>query len=395
MASLMKPSSRYSSYDSRSSTSSHFSDPSSSTELKHKSPVPAQTSSSRALVKSKPSDLSSKLKSKPSDQNFTTMVKKFMEKRSNSSSSSKKVVGLVIPPDVIAEDLKRTARKGSNFGGLHRKLFGKGTSSSEKEKKEVKALTEVKGNTRTLAMVLRSERELLSLTKEQEMEISELKLKLEEKNTEVEKLKDLCLKQREEIKALKSAILFPDVVNSQPQHILGKQGAELKQAKQLIPTLQRQVTSLTGQLQCLADDLAEVKADKYSARSGYQNHGSSPRTPMYNHEEASNSLEFSSGDPASPGSPDEMLLKDLNPCLTPYYAKSRSKEFEGIGYDSPRDQSFSKDKMEFGFNSYTRKLSRSSDYCQNSKTGSTVSRAARRSDETKCRYRKQMHHKNF
>ncbi|PON90262.1 structural maintenance of chromosomes protein [Trema orientale] len=397
MASLMKPSSRYSSYDSRSSTSSHFSDPSSSTELKHKSPVPAQASSSRALVKSKPSDLSSKLKSKPSDQNFTTMVKKFMEKRSNSSSSSKttKVVGLVIPPDVIAEDLKRTARKGSNFGGLHRKLFGKGTSSSEKEKKEVKALTEVKGNTRTLAMVLRSERELLSLTKEQEMEISELKSKLDEKNTEVEKLKDLCLKQREEIKALKSAILFPDVVNSQLQDILEKQGSELKQAKQLIPTLQRQVTSLTGQLQCLADDLAEVKADKYSARSGYQNHGSSPRTPMYNREEASNSLEFSSGDPASPGSPDEMLLKDLNPCLTPYYAKSRSKEFEGIGYDSPQDQSFSEDKMEFGFNSYTRKLSRSSDYCQNSKTGSTGPRAARRSDETKCTYRKQMHHKIF
>lgn len=184
---LMKPSSRYGSYDSRSSTSSHFSDPSSSTEFKHKSPVPAAqttSSSSRALIKSK-------LKSKPSaDPNFTTLVKKFMEKRSHSSSSKTKVdsnrVGLVIPCDVIAEDLKKTARKGSNFGTLHRKLFGKGApSSSEKEKKEVKALTEVKGNTRTLAMVLRSERELLSLTKEQETEISELKLMVEEKNTEV------------------------------------------------------------------------------------------------------------------------------------------------------------------------------------------------------------------
>lgn len=61
-----------------------------------------------------------------------------------------------------------TTRKGSNFGTLHKKLFGKGTSSSSSEKKkEVKALTEVKGNTRTLAMVLRSERELLSLTKDQ------------------------------------------------------------------------------------------------------------------------------------------------------------------------------------------------------------------------------------
>lgn len=75
---------------------------------------------------------------------------------------------------------------------------------------------------------------------------------------QVEKLKDLCLKQREEIKSLKSAILFPDVMNSQLQEIVEKQGSELTQAKQLIPTLQRQVTSLTGQLQCLAQDLAQV-----------------------------------------------------------------------------------------------------------------------------------------
>ncbi|XP_024022164.1 uncharacterized protein LOC21393877 isoform X2 [Morus notabilis] len=294
MAAKVKPSSRYSSYDARSSTSSHFSDPSSSVELKFK-PTSSSSSSSRALVKSKPSDLA-KAKSKQSDPNFTTMVKKFMEKRSNSSSSSKlkkvdnRMAGLVIPSDVIAEDLKKTARKGTNFSALHKKLFGKGTPSSEKEKREVKALTEVKGNTRTLAMVLRSERELLSLTKEQEMGISELKLMLEEKNTEVEKLKDLCLKQREEIKALKDAILFPDVINSQFQDILEKQGSELKQAKQLIPTLQRQVTSLTGQLQCLAEDLAEVKADKYSARAGFHHHSSSPRTPMYSREETSNSL---------------------------------------------------------------------------------------------------------
>ena len=29
--------------------------------------------------------------------------------------------------------------------------------------------------------------------------------------------------------------------------------------------------------------------------------------------------EFSSGDHTAPGSPDDMFLKDLNPCLTPYY----------------------------------------------------------------------------
>lgn len=72
-------------------------------------------------------------------------------------------------------------------------------------------------------------------------------------------MKDLCLKQREETKSLKNAILFPDAMNSQMQELLATQGLELKQAKQLIPSLQRQVTSLTGQLQCLAEDLAEVK----------------------------------------------------------------------------------------------------------------------------------------
>lgn len=74
----------------------------------------------------------------------------------------------------------------------------------------------------------------------------------------MEKLKDLCLNQREEIKSLKSAILFPDVMNSQLQELLEKQGSELTEAKQVIPALQKQVSSLTGQLQSLAEDLAEV-----------------------------------------------------------------------------------------------------------------------------------------
>lgn len=68
-------------------------------------------------------------------------------------------------------------------------------------------------------------------------------------------MKDLCLEQREEIKALKSVILFPDVTNSQSQQ---QDDSELKEAKEIIPTLQKQVTSLTGQLQSLAHDLAEV-----------------------------------------------------------------------------------------------------------------------------------------
>ena len=114
------------------------------------------------------------------------MVKKFMEKKPSSSSS--KAVKMVIPSDVIAEDLKKTARKGTSFKGLHKKLFGAGNETTvfdSKKKKEVKALTEVKENTRTLAMVLRSERELLGMNKEQEMEISQLKFMLEEKSTEV------------------------------------------------------------------------------------------------------------------------------------------------------------------------------------------------------------------
>jgi hypothetical protein len=195
----LKPHSRYSSYDTRSSTSSHFSDPSSSTELKLKSAVTANTSSSRALVvkSSKPSDLSSRAKSKPSNSNppnlnLASMVKKFMEKKSSSSSSSStKAVKLVIPSDVIGDDLKKTARKGTSFTGLHRKLFGNGNETAafeDKKKKKVKALTEVKENTRTLAMVLRSERELLGMNKEQEMEIAQLKFMLEEKSTEVSEI---------------------------------------------------------------------------------------------------------------------------------------------------------------------------------------------------------------
>ena len=93
-------------------------------------------------------------------------------------------MGLVIPSDLIAEDLKKTARKGTGFMGLQKKLFG---TENKKEKKEAKALTEAKvnSNTRTLAMVLKSERELLSANKEQELEIDKLKLMLEDKNREV------------------------------------------------------------------------------------------------------------------------------------------------------------------------------------------------------------------
>ena len=98
------------------------------------------------------------------------------------------MVKMVILFDVIAEDLKKTTRKGTSFKGLHKKLFGTGNETivfDNKKKKEVKALTKVKENTRTLAMVLRSERVFLGMNKELEMEISQLKFMLKEKSIEV------------------------------------------------------------------------------------------------------------------------------------------------------------------------------------------------------------------
>ncbi|XWS15458.1 hypothetical protein CRYUN_Cryun34aG0002600 [Craigia yunnanensis] len=366
---------RYKSYDSRSSTSSHFSDPSSSIDFHNSSSRrPNSSSSSRALVKSKPLDVGqgSRIKTKAADHNLTTMVKRFMDKKSTNTTMG--LEQLVIPSDVVAEDLKKNARKGAAFTALQRKLFGKGSVDKDRDKKEVKALTEVKGNTRTLAMVLRSERELLSANKEQEMEIAELKFLLQDKNRE-----------REEIKSLKSTILFPDVMNSQLRQLVEKQGSELTQAKQLIPTLQRQVTSLTGQLQCLALDLAQVKADKYSAKACHLRRGGSPRTPRYHRDEPSDSLEFSSSDPSTPGCLDDLFLEDLNPCLTPYYAKTKSKEFDEIGYDSPHNETLS----------HSKKLSKSSDCYQDSNRGNSMARISRRSDESTGSYRKQMHHKPF
>lgn len=56
------------------------------------------------------------------------MVKKFMEKKPSSSSS--KAVKMVISLDVIAEDLKKTARKGTSFKGLYKKLFGTGNETT-------------------------------------------------------------------------------------------------------------------------------------------------------------------------------------------------------------------------------------------------------------------------
>nr|CAD1841592.1 unnamed protein product [Ananas comosus var. bracteatus] len=281
-------------------------------------------------------------------------------------------------------------RQGVEPFGLVPEAVSEGGSG---DRAATKALTEAKANTRTLAQVLRSERELLSQNKEYEAEMSELRLLLEERNREVEKLKDLCLKQREEIKALKDAVLFPDVMNSQLQELLQRQGSELKHAKQVIPNLQRQVSSLTGQIQCLVEDLAEVKSDKYSARACFDGQYSFPRSPIILDQETANPLplqDYSSSDHVSSeyGSPDEMFLKDLNPCLTPCFSKNKSKECdEASGCISPNEDRLFCKNTGVGQDIFPKSRgclkSKSSEHCQKPNSGSSSAQKVCKSDENK------------
>lgn len=178
--SLIKPSSRYAKTSFDSSRSSTKSDPSSSIDLTSKT-------QNTALIKIKKG--SNAVTQTTHQSNFSSMVKKFVEHKSATKQQKKGDLKLVIPVDFIAEDLKKTAKRGGGLSSLHKKLFKGSSSSAAGVKKEEgsakKALTEAKGNTRTLGMVLRSERELLSMNKEQEDQIVELKLMLEEKHREV------------------------------------------------------------------------------------------------------------------------------------------------------------------------------------------------------------------
>jgi hypothetical protein len=89
--------------------------------------------------------------------------------------SAKNLLPVPVPP---------AAAKNGKLPALSRKLFQKAPPEGKR-----KALTEVKNsgnaNTRTLATVLRSERELLSQSKEQEDEIAALRRQLHQKDTEV------------------------------------------------------------------------------------------------------------------------------------------------------------------------------------------------------------------
>jgi hypothetical protein len=180
----IKPSSRYSSIDSHSSSASDLSSststsffsnkksinplPASRTHYKPSDPIiPAKGTTSQAIVRVKSTT--------PQGQNLGSLLRKLIDKR---STNPKKNGPPVLPPDPIAKEMKGVGKSsGGNMSSLSRKLFQKGT--------EKKALTEVKNNTRTLAMVLRSERELLAQNKEYEEEISELRILLEERNYDV------------------------------------------------------------------------------------------------------------------------------------------------------------------------------------------------------------------
>ncbi|PWZ31767.1 hypothetical protein Zm00014a_027599 [Zea mays] len=121
--------------------------------------------------------------------------------------------------------------------------------------------------------------------------------------------KDLCLRQREEIRTLKHVVLFLHV---EPEPELDRR-------------LRDDISMLTDQIQCLTQELAaQVKAEKHSARSCFDEDGycSSPRTSGFN-EDTAFSLECNIGEAETPnyGSPDEMFSKDLNPCLTNYFGE--------------------------------------------------------------------------
>ncbi|KAI4303556.1 hypothetical protein MLD38_039167 [Melastoma candidum] len=371
-------SSRYSSFDSTSSSTDRLPQP----NRKKSSPAAMTLGSSRTVGKTKAQN--------QQGVNFAAMVKKFMSGSGKDNSKAAPLMKLAIKEEVKKNVFGRKEAKGVN-GLLQKKLFGSG------EKSQRKALVEV-SNARTLGMVLKSERELLGANKELELEVARLKLDLVQKNREVEKLKDLCLGQREEIRSLKNAILFPDVTNRELYDLLDKQGKELKQAKQTIPTLQEQVSSLTDQLQSLADDLAEVKADKYSnsAISSYRNYGNSPGTPVFDHEETINSLEFSSSEATAPGSPGDLFIKDVNPCLTPDYVKIKSKAYEercwaSSGTGSSGSYKSTSTHCHICRDTGGKKLSRSSNCCQKSNAIIKTTRSAGNSAENQYSYRKPMH----
>ncbi|PWZ22857.1 hypothetical protein Zm00014a_037336 [Zea mays] len=275
-----------------------------------------------------------------------------MDKKPPSSKNQ-----LPVPPAAAAAAAAAAKNNGGGkLPGLSRKLFQKASSTEAAAPRKTKALMEVKNssnnaNTRTLGMVLRSERELLAQTRAQEDEIAALRLQLENKDREVERLKDLCLRQREEIRTLKDAVLFPD---AEPEPEPDRR-------------LRDEISTLTDQIQCLAQELAQVKAEKHS--------------------------ECSIGEAETPNycSPDEMFSKDLNPCLTPCIAKSRSDvcaQFQSSSSQFTKESSGShhssgNERADRSYGSFGRPMSKSSDHHKPAASGSSNKRRVYRSDQDK------------
>jgi hypothetical protein len=74
--------------------------------------------------------------------------------------------------------------------------------------------------------------------------IAVLRLQLENKDREVERLKDLCLRHWEEIRTLKDVVLFLHV---EPEPEPDRR-------------LRDDISTLTDQIQCLAQELAQVRS---------------------------------------------------------------------------------------------------------------------------------------
>ncbi|KAM0823013.1 hypothetical protein ACQ4PT_071146 [Festuca glaucescens] len=220
--------SRYASYESQSPSPSPRAGP---TPAAAASGTPVQQSRALVPVRSGRGDLRCQAPPQPQPHgNLGSVLRRLISMDKKPSTKNL----LPVPPAAVAP----AKNGGGKLPALSRKLFQKAPSEGKR-----KALTEVKNsgnaNTRTLAMVLRSERELLSQSKEQEDEIAALRRQLDQKDSEVERLKDLCLRQREEIKTLKDAVLFPD---TQPdRHV------------------RDEISTLTGQIQCLAAELAQAR----------------------------------------------------------------------------------------------------------------------------------------
>ncbi|CAK9189881.1 unnamed protein product [Sphagnum troendelagicum] len=146
---------------------------------------------------------------------------------------------------------------------------------------------------RRLSQVLRSENAVLEQNQQYLKELQQLREQIAQKDQEVERLtsagmlfKQLCTTQGEELKALKEA--FPALLKemSELRDTHGKQERESDTAQRVV-TLQDEISSLQGKIECLTADLKQArpvssklaerldKTERFSCQSGRRlNHSS-------------------------------------------------------------------------------------------------------------------------